>query len=64
MPTSAIDVRADLGTSYEELAPWDEQLEAATTSTARVGTHTHQVRLTVKTADTSRKAGDKGKPTL
>jgi hypothetical protein len=63
-PTSAVDVHADLGTSHEEPAPWDEQLEAATTSTARVGTPTHQVRLTVKTADTPRKAGGKGNPTL
>jgi hypothetical protein len=63
-PTSAVDVRADLGTSHEELAPRDEQLEATTTPTAGVGTHTHQVRLTVKTVDTPRKAGGKGKSTL
>jgi hypothetical protein len=63
-PTSAVDVRADLKTSHEEPAPRDEQLEAATTSTAGVGTHTHQVRLIVKTADTPRKASGKGKSTL
>jgi hypothetical protein len=63
-PTSAVDVCSKLGTSHEEPVPRDKQLEAATTSIAVVGTHTHQVRLTVKTADTPRKAGGKGKPTL
>jgi hypothetical protein len=55
-PTSAVDVRSALGTSREEPAPRDEQLEAATTSTVGVGTPTHQVRLTAKTADTPRKS--------
>jgi hypothetical protein len=64
MPTSVVGVRAELRTSHEEPAPRDEQLEAVTTSTTRVGTHTHQVRLTVKTTDTPRKASGKGKPTL
>jgi hypothetical protein len=63
-PTSAVDLRAELGTSQEEPTPRNEQLEAATTSTARVGTHTHQIRLTMKTADTPRKARGKGKLTL
>jgi hypothetical protein len=57
-------VRTDLGTSHDEPERRDNQLEDETTSTTGVGTRIYQVRPWVKTDDTPRKAGGKGKPTL
>ena len=56
MPTLAVDLEADLGTTHDELEPLDGQLEDKPTSTAVTGTCTHQVMGWTKTDDTPRTA--------
>ena len=45
---SAADVEADLGTTHDELEPWDGQLIDEPTSTTRADTRIHQVTLRTK----------------
>ena len=54
MPTSAVVLEADLGTTHDDPEPQDGQLEDEPTSTAVTGTCIHQVTGWMKTDDTHR----------